>query len=189
MYKAVIFDFFGVIYSDPANRWFQKHDIKRSGEYADVFKQVDHGFITIEQAFSELERLSGQSSEEIRAVFGQTDMIDHEVVEIIRKLKENYKLCLLSNASSGYLRKILADNSLDNLFEEIIISSDVGMVKPNPQIFELTLDRLGLGPNEAIFIDDWPGNVSSSEDLGIRGIVFTGAKVLKNDLNSLGLQV
>ena len=189
MYKAVIFDFFGVIYSDPANRWFQKHAIKRSGEYADIFKQVDHGFITIEQAFSELERLSGQPSEEIRAVFGQTDMIDHDVVEIIKKLKQNYSLGLLSNASSNYLRKILQDNDLNNLFNDLVISSEVGMIKPNPQIFEIALDNLGVQPSEAIFIDDWPSNIEAAKEVGIHGILFSGSKDLITNLKSLEIKL
>lgn len=189
MYKAVIFDFFGVIYSDPANRWFKKHDIERSGEYADVFKQVDHGFITIEEAFKHLSDLSGHPESEIKEVFGQTDMIDHEVVSIIQKLNQTYDLCLLSNASSGYLRRILAENALDGLFDELIISSEVNMIKPDPRVFELTLDRLGLEASEAIFVDDWKENINSAERLGIKGIVFDNSSQLIRDLQSSGINL
>lgn len=189
MYKAVIFDFFGVIYSDPANRWFKKHDIERSGDYADIFKQVDHGFITIEEAFKSLSRLSGKPEREIKEVFGQTDMIDHEVVKIIKNLKQTYDLCLLSNASSGYLRRILADNKLDVLFDELIISSEVNMIKPDPQVFELALDRLGLKASETVFIDDWKENTNSAESLGIKGIVFDNSSQLSRDLQALGIKL
>ena len=189
MYKAIIFDFFGVIYSDPANRWFQKHDIERTGEYADIFKQVDHGFITLEKAFNELAKLSGQPADDIRSVFGQTDMIDHEVVEIINNLKQNYKIGLLSNASSGYLRKLLHENSLDILFDNLVISSEVGMIKPNPAIFEIAMDNLGVEPKESIFIDDWPNNVSAARELGLQGIVFSNALDLKENLESLGIKI
>lgn len=189
MHKAVIFDFFGVIYSDPANRWFSEHNIERTGEYADIFKQVDHGFMTLEKAFGELEKLSGQPADDIKSVFGQTDMIDHDVVEIIKKLKQNYTVGLLSNASSGYLRKLLRENSLDILFDDLVISSEVGMIKPNPAIFEIAVNNLGVELNESIFIDDWPGNVSSAEELGIKGLVFTSGKDLQDDLKSLGVKI
>lgn len=187
MYKAVIFDFFGVIYSDPANRWFKKHSIERSGEYADVFKQVDRGYITIEQAFKDLERLSGQPESEIREVFGQTDMLDREVVEIIKNLKNSYKLVLLSNASSGYLRKLLAENNLDDLFDELVISSEVGVIKPDPEAFRLALENSGTSAKDAIFIDDWLINVESAEKLGITGLLFESAEKLSLGLAELGV--
>lgn len=185
MYKAVIFDFFGVIHSDPANRWFQNHSLEQTGEFADVFKQVDYDMINMDQAYEKLSRLSGQSVEDIKQIFGQTDMIDHELIKLIKTLKSQYKIGLLSNAIGNYVREILQENGLTDLFEEIVISGDVRVIKPDPKIFELILDRLGIKPNEAVFIDDIAYNVDAANSLGIKGILFEGTVRLKETLEKL----
>jgi epoxide hydrolase-like predicted phosphatase len=60
------------------------------------------------------------------------------------------------------------------LFDQVVDSSEVGMRKPNPRIFELALERLGgIDPASAVFVDDWPGNVEAARRVGLRGILVT----------------
>jgi len=60
----------------------------------------------------------------------------------------------------------------DELFEVIVDSSEVGIRKPNPRIFELALERLGgVAPANALFLDDAPSNVAAAEKLGMRGVL------------------
>ncbi|MEN8162128.1 MAG: HAD-IA family hydrolase, partial [Myxococcota bacterium] len=60
----------------------------------------------------------------------------------------------------------------DELFEVIVDSSEVGVRKPDPRIFELTLERLGgLEPEQALFLDDAASNVAAAERLGIRSVL------------------
>jgi epoxide hydrolase-like predicted phosphatase len=60
---------------------------------------------------------------------------------------------------------------VDELFEAIVDSCHAGVRKPNPAIFELALDALGVGAEHAAFLDDHPANVAAAEQLGMRGIV------------------
>lgn len=60
---------------------------------------------------------------------------------------------------------------VDDLFEFVVDSSEVGVRKPDPRIFELALDRLGgIPPERTIFLDDWEGNVAAARGVGIRGL-------------------
>ena len=60
--------------------------------------------------------------------------------------------------------------------DELVISAEVGCAKPGAEIFRIALDRLGLGPGDALFIDDTPGHVDAATALGMRGHVHGGAE-------------
>lgn len=72
-------------------------------------------------------------------------------------------------------------------FRDIVVSGDELLWKPNPAIYHLALDRFGLAPGEAVFVDDVPANAEAASAVGIRGIVFTGAEPLRRELEGLGL--
>lgn len=74
-----------------------------------------------------------------------------------------------------------------DLFEDILVSGAVKLVKPDPAIYALALERFGLTAGEAIFIDDRADNVAAAEAMGIAGHLFTGAEPLRADLHARGL--
>ena len=74
-----------------------------------------------------------------------------------------------------------------DLFDGIVISGDVGVVKPEARIFEHLVRRYGIDPAEAVFIDDQPANVEAAERLGFVAIRFQDAPGLRRELERLGL--
>ncbi len=96
---------------------------------------------------------------------------------------KRYRIGLLSNAPSTFIRALFAEHDLERLFHEIIISSEVGMVKPNTDIFKLTLQKLDVSPSEAVFIDDNKKHVQAAEKSGIKGLQFTSANNLRKQLS------
>jgi len=64
-------------------------------------------------------------------------------------------------------------------FESILVSADVGLIKPDPRIFELLLARIGRTPAECVYIDDNPKNVAAAAALGLDAIAFEGADQLR----------
>lgn len=72
-------------------------------------------------------------------------------------------------------------------FRDIIVSGDEKMMKPDPAIYRLALDRFGLRAEEAVFVDDNPDNVAGAAALGIHAIHFTGEQPLRAELADLGL--
>ena len=77
--------------------------------------------------------------------------------------------------------------ALGSELDDIVVSGRVGLVKPDPAIFELTRDRFGLDPARTVFVDDLPANVEAAQRLGFIGHVFSGAASLRTDLSERGL--
>lgn len=71
-------------------------------------------------------------------------------------------------------------------FRDIVVSGDEKLVKPDAAIYRLALDRFGLKPDEAIFVDDREDNIAGAEAVGIPGLLFTDAPTLRRDLVGLG---
>ena len=72
-------------------------------------------------------------------------------------------------------------------FRDIVVSGDEKLVKPDAAIYRLALDRFGLKPEEAVFIDDREDNIAGAEAVGISSLLFTDAPTLRRDLVGLGL--
>lgn len=185
MYKAIIFDFFDVIHSDPYRRWRNKYDIEHAGEVERINRMLDSGEITEQEFWHGLADATSQSYDQVAAVFEDKNLIDPDVVSFIKELGSKYKIGLLSNAGSEYLRELLHIHDLAELFDEIVVSGEVKMIKPDPEIFEHILQKLGVKAEESIFIDDNRRNVNSAERLGIKSIMFTSSDQLKRELHEI----
>lgn len=72
-------------------------------------------------------------------------------------------------------------------FEEIIISGEEGVAKPEKEIYEMLIERTGIDPRASVFVDDLKANVRAAEDLGFTGVLFEGADGLRDELVALGL--
>ena len=73
------------------------------------------------------------------------------------------------------------------LLEGIVVSGEVGIAKPDPEIFRLTIDRFALDPARTVFVDDSPRNVEAARSVGLHAVHFTSAEALRLELVRLGL--
>ena len=108
------------------------------------------------------------------------------MVALIERLRSRYKTALLSNAMRPFLRQILDKHDLPRLFDAMVISYEEGLTKPNPAIFALTAQRLGVPASACFFIDDNLGNIEAARAAGMQAAQFTGIERLKRDLAALG---
>jgi 2-haloacid dehalogenase len=109
-------------------------------------------------------------------------------VEIMRALKsKGYPIYALTNYSREKLELASKKFAILTEFDGMVVSSDVGYVKPEPEIYKILLEKFNITPGESIFIDDRPENIDSAKSLGIHGINFTSANQLRNDLQSLNI--
>jgi len=109
-------------------------------------------------------------------------------VHVLAELRAaGVRLVALSNWSAEMFP--IARQRFDFLawFEGIVISGDVGVNKPDRRIFELLMDRFGIEPAAALFIDDSSANVDAATALGFHAIQFTDPKALRVELVRLGL--
>jgi len=72
-------------------------------------------------------------------------------------------------------------------FDGIVVSGEEGVIKPDPRIYQILLDRYGITADEAVFIDDNPGNAAAATALGIHGIHFRSPELLRRELEALAL--
>lgn len=111
-------------------------------------------------------------------------------VRILEQLRAaNVRLLALTNWSAETFH--IADERFPFLswFEGILVSGREKMIKPDPAIFKLLIDRYQLRPATTIFIDDSERNVEASKGLGLIGIHFTGPDALRDQLTALGLSL
>jgi putative hydrolase of the HAD superfamily len=81
----------------------------------------------------------------------------------------------LSNGIPEVAARLRAERSLDSAFDAVVVSSEVGLSKPDARIFRLCLDRLGVAPADALFVDDKAANVEAAAGLGLRVLQFVGS--------------
>lgn len=121
----------------------------------------------------------------LRREFFEGDVLDEDLVDYVRGLKSKYQTALLSNALANLRTLIFEDWEIDDAFDDIIISAEVGMVKPGKQIFRLALQRLGVEPTEAVFIDDWIKNIEAAQAVGLHTVHFQDPRQTRQELDAL----
>lgn len=111
-----------------------------------------------------------------------------EVFEIITELKDKYTLGVISNNINEFTAYI-RDNFELRPFDDLVFSNEVRMRKPKKGIYKEALNRLKVKPENAIFIDDLPVNVSAARELGINAVSFHDSLKLRNDLKKAGVRI
>jgi len=109
-------------------------------------------------------------------------------LKLIKKLKKNYKLGLLSNMGRGHVKYLKTKYNITNPFNVNVFSSLVGMRKPNPKIYKLILKKLKVKPNEAVFLDDLKKNVNGARRVGLNAIQFKSLSQAFKELKKLGVK-
>ena len=188
-YKAIIFDFFGVISSEVAPFWFGKYFSKdQIAELKEKYVYpADIGEITGEELFSNLAKIVSKNREAVEKEWLELVHINQDLIEIIRSLKSKYTIALCSNAPSQFLRAIIESNSFSSLFDIIVISSEIKATKPSSIIFEYVLNKLKLASSEVIFIDDNPNYVSGANSIGINALLYTANPDLTKAFKKIGV--
>ena len=202
MIKNILFDMGQVLI-----RFDQKYFIKRLGiEDADLdlllrevyrsveWVQMDRGTLREEDAFRSISKRLPERLHD--AAWKLICMWDRPILEVagmyelVEELKGlGYGIYLLSNASvrqHDYWPRIPASR----FFDGKLISADVHVIKPQPEIYRLCLEKFGLQAEECFFIDDAPANIEGALCCGIAGAVFHGdAKLLRSQLRTAGVPV
>ena len=185
MIRVIIFDYFDVFRPDGYNRWLKKHGFEREGAFLAASEKHDKGEFSDKEFFQAIAHASNETADQVEQEMEADFEIDKDLVEYVEGLRRSYKIALLSNSSSDYLRNELKTNDLEKHFDEIVISSEVKLIKPEPEVFKYVLTRMDAAPNECIFIDDNPKNVSAAQALGLQGIVFIDFPSLKTELENI----
>ena len=195
--KAIIWDNWGVIvdakcgsiakvWSDLLNAPIEGIAKVFSG---DEINQCQAAEITTEEYYDYVIRelnLPEESKDLLRNEPMESYSYDEDLVSYIRKLKKDYTIALLTNVDHSFLKKCRDYYpEVVGMFDPVIASCVVKMIKPDPNIYKLTLKNIGCKPEEAVFIDDTEVFVKAAIDLGIHGIQYSNREQAIHDLETL----
>jgi epoxide hydrolase-like predicted phosphatase len=195
--KAIIFDLGGVLLrtqdftarerlADRLN--MDRNELEEFIFGGDSGDQAQRGEITVRQHWENLRRQLNFTPQDFQALldeFFSQDILDRDLIDYVRGLHAYYRTALLSNAWDD-LRQVIAEKwHFEDAFDIMIISAEVGVVKPDPRIFYLSLDQLGVAPEEAIFVDDFQRNVNAANEVGIHGIRFHSPQQVRSEIAHL----
>ena len=149
------------------------------------------GEITEEEFWRGFLEISGAKLidiEKAKEIYRKYQLEIEGMPELVRKLKNDYTLVALTNIGKEWLTFKLEKFSLQNTFDPIISSCHSGIAKPNPEIYDILVEKLQRKPEECIFIDDKESNLIPARKLGITTILFTNQEELEKKLKTLNIK-
>ncbi len=182
--KALIWDCGGVLVrtEDPSGRreWERKlglspYDIDRVVLGSKAWIQAQCGEIPEEAYWTEVRvhlGLDERAIQDLRRDFYAGDRINPVVLDVITRLRPHYKQAILSNAVPSLLEMLHDRFQIVHLFDVIITSASIRVMKPDPQAYRAALDALRLRAEETVFIDDLRENIQGAKQLGMHAIHF-----------------
>jgi epoxide hydrolase-like predicted phosphatase len=133
------------------------------------------GEISVDEHWENIRRMLGLDAAgigEFQRQFWEGDQLDVELVDTIRSLRGRYKTGLLSNAFSDLRQVVTARLNISDAFDEMVISAEIHLMKPDARIYQHALQRLGVAAQEAVFTDDMLRNVEGARSQGMNAIHF-----------------
>ena len=199
--RAVLFDFGGVLYRTPDRRWMKKwqkllgldkdeviSSIVSSQDDSPYLQAVMEGRIPESEIWERMGRrwkLSPLLVRWLRRSSFSRQRLNHDVAEFLASLRPEYRTGILSNAGSDARSMFTSIFGFDRLVDEMIISAEEGIVKPDERIYQIALDKLGVEPQETVFLDDLRVNVEAARQLGIKAVQFFNPSQAISDIRAL----
>lgn len=180
MSTLLIFDSFGVLAGEIAPRFFRNHfseeeAMKLKNHY---FQPGDAGVYTFKEILTLIGKDLGMDEAEVKKEFQSYYRLNTPLLDWIkqRKGQGDYLFCLLSNCCEGLIDEVYSSIDLHDYFDEIVLSYKERLIKPDPAIYKLALERSQKHGQfeEAYMIDDQSKNIEGAKKAGLKAIIFTG---------------
>lgn len=174
MIKAIVFDCFGVLAEDgwlPLKRKYIGKNKALEQDISDLGKQNEYGMVDNSEYLTKVAKLLSLEEAKLKRALNRR-VPNEELLDYIRaKLRQKYKIGLLSNANFNVLDEIFTEEQAE-LFDASVLSYESRLIKPDPRSFELMANRLGVELSECIFIDDVDRYCLVAEELGMKSIIY-----------------
>lgn len=185
--QVIFFDFGGVIARmdrEETRRLEEKYGLPR-GSLLDAlynipeWQEAERGRIPEEQWIRAVERrldeLAGRPIPEIRQdwhiVWRQ---LDHEMLALVERLRQRYRVGIISNSTLRLEKELIEGNGIHHLFEVVVNSARERVAKPDPRIFLIAAERMGVPPSACLHIDDLIQNVQGARQAGFQAVLHRG---------------
>ena len=196
--RAVIFDIGGVLLrtasDDPARAAWEQRMGLAAGDLANrifnsaIARQAALGAVTEEEVWADVAarlHLDDAQRQQLERDFWSGERLDTTLTRFLRDLRPRYRTAFLSNAWSGARAAHTDLYKIHDAVDEMILSCEVGLAKPDPRIYLLTAERLGVPPMSAVVVDDIERNVLAAREVGMRAIQFISSEQTMADLRRL----
>jgi epoxide hydrolase-like predicted phosphatase len=198
--NTIIFDFGGVIYKTPKSHQLRKIqrffrikvdpellEMLEKKENSQIIREMCLGVIPEEKMWTTIATKLGVKPwvyRFFRRRLTSKKYLNKALVKFLVELSRNYKIGILSNAGDQ-TRSLLEDVfNLDRYVDEIIISAEEKMIKPDRQIYQLAVERLDTLPETSLFIDDQLVNVQAARDFGMKAVQFIETEQAIAEINA-----
>lgn len=182
MIRGIIFDCFGVLAHGSLEYLRSMVAPERLEELNDFSVRSDRGFVSRDEYMKQVGLLLGKTPQEVDSIVRTQHFRSEVMIQWAGTLHGPYKTALLSNIGRSVIEELFTEDELHDLFDAAILSSEIGMVKPEPQVFEYAATQLSLLPEECVMIDDLVSNIEGAKAVGMHGIVFKDIEQCKAEL-------
>jgi len=182
MIRAIIFDCFGVLCGGSIEYIKTLAPADRVHEVVDLNQEKDYGYLSYEEYLKQTGEVIGKSAREVDQIMRERHIRNDELVAYVRELKQTYKVGLLSNVGEKILERLFTSTEIKELFDEVVLSYKEGLAKPNPAVFTLAAERLGVGAGECVMIDDLASNCEGAEVAGMRAVQHVSNELTRRKL-------
>ena len=199
MIKALIFDFGGVLVRtedwSARRKWEAQLGLAERALDAAVFnsdtaRRASRGELPASAIWVDVARalnLNPAQLDACRRDFWSGDRLDLDLIALIQSLRPRYQTAILSNAWSDAREMFSRLFGGDDEQVEGLVEAEEGLTKPDPRIYQLTAERLGIQPAEAIFVDDFIENVEGARAVGMHAIHYQPGLDVRAELAKLGV--
>lgn len=194
MIRNIIFDLGNVLLDFNPYSYLEKLDYRgkiKERLKTEIFEteewlMLDRGTITQEEAVGKWQHRNSDLKDEIADVMAEWEKmlaLKEDTAKILKSLAaKDYNLYILSNFQQKAFEYISSKYDFLNYFDGRVISADIGLIKPETEIYDYLLDKFNLKAGETLFIDDSKENIESALKKGLRVIHFTDADSLEEEL-------
>ncbi len=174
--KLIIFDCFGVIFEEVAPVFLKKYlaEDKALAIKDELFVPADLGQISYEELLTNMARMLGADKDEMTREWNSMFILRESILPVIKMLGERHDVILLSNAPYGVVEEQFKKHGLAPLFKKMFISCNLGLAKPDKEIYLHCVREMGKAYDEVYMIDDNWGNLEHLPEIGITPIHYKG---------------
>jgi putative hydrolase of the HAD superfamily len=187
MIKALIFDCFGVFYTDPVLAYMRDPatPLKKAEALHMLDEEAAVGTLNKQGFVAQAASVVGITKYEAERRFFHSNERNGPLVELVKELRKDYKVAMLSNIGGDMMDGFFTPEERQQLFDTVILSGDVRMAKPDRAIFELACERLGVELNEAIMIDDMQTTCDIVKTFGMQSVCYKDFEQCKAELAAI----
>ena len=191
--KAILFDAGGVYlkgsFVNFVNKAYKVLDIRgkfKTSKEVTFDPDLNKGKVTIEKCFRDYFNIpiSEYQMKKLIKLWNRTWVADKEMVKLVKLLKKNYILAIFSNSDKSN-DKIYKKKGWYDYFVYLILSHEIGILKPDERIYKFVLRKLKLKPQQCLLIDDQKDCLITGEKIGMKTLLFKSSSKLKKDLKKM----